>query len=174
MATASKSKEDDRDFECTICHELVEPPITTCSEGHLVCSQCRATIDLCATCQSNKWYRNRLAERCYERIHGHVNSSALKCKHSANGCEEVFANNADKEAHEVDKCRYLCQRCPGKFLSERPPERSTVEVMNLQGRQAYWHMGWKALSHHGETRDFNSWQDESMEMYMQWLRDRNP
>ena len=119
-------------------------PLQRALRGHLLCSKCREIIDLCAICQPDKWCRNRLAERSYERIYG---SQASKCKNSANGCEAVFANNPAKEAHEVDKCRYLCQRCPGKSLYQRPPSQawftdgtSTVELMPVEDWNKSWYM----------------------------------
>ena len=140
MATAIgyESDEDDRDFECTVCHEHVEPPITTCSEGHMVCNPCRQKIDLCATCQSSSWCRNRVADRFYEsRKKGKTKATSERsCKNVAIGCKEVFANPEEKLAHETNNCSFKCERCPGKFLCQRAPSeawfmdgRSTVEVM---------------------------------------------
>ena len=38
-------------FECPVCFDYALPPIMQCQSGHIVCSNCRAKLNMCPTCR---------------------------------------------------------------------------------------------------------------------------
>jgi len=59
-------EEEEEAPECPVCMTEMLPPkmIFQCSEGHLVCSDCKPRLEACATCRDQNGYigRNRFAE----------------------------------------------------------------------------------------------------------------
>ncbi|KAI8428801.1 hypothetical protein MSG28_007473 [Choristoneura fumiferana] len=50
-------------LECPVCMEWMEPPITQCRRGHLVCGTCRKRLDTCPVCRTAfSSVRNRAME----------------------------------------------------------------------------------------------------------------
>ena len=64
---ATKEKE----LECPICMEIAASPILTCSEQHLICSNCRLKTEHCPVCSKSyhgKQKRHRYAEQALEEV----------------------------------------------------------------------------------------------------------
>lgn len=52
-STITPTKDSANFFECPVCYEYVLPPILQCSNGHLVCSDCRPKLEQCPTCRDS-------------------------------------------------------------------------------------------------------------------------
>jgi len=66
MKRKFQEEEEEEAPECPVCMTEMLPPkmIFQCSEGHLVCSDCKPRLEACATCRDQNGYigRNRYAE----------------------------------------------------------------------------------------------------------------
>lgn len=50
-------------LECPVCLEWMEPPMSQCRRGHLVCGRCRARLAACPVCRTAfSSVRNRAME----------------------------------------------------------------------------------------------------------------
>lgn len=99
-------------LECPVCFEYVSPPILQCREGHLVCSGCRARLDLCPKCrQPFVDIRARALEQVAEVV-------PYPCYN--NGCGALLPLS-ERQAHEV-VCPYRQYPCtvePCSWLGKR-------------------------------------------------------
>ncbi|XP_013178261.1 PREDICTED: uncharacterized protein LOC106125556 isoform X2 [Papilio xuthus] len=87
-------------LECPVCLEWMEPPMSQCRRGHLVCSRCRARLTACPVCRiSFSSVRNRAMEGVAELLH-------YPCRH---GCGRG-PRLRRREAHEANCAarRYAC------------------------------------------------------------------
>uniref|UniRef100_A0A1E1XGR1 E3 ubiquitin-protein ligase n=1 Tax=Amblyomma aureolatum TaxID=187763 RepID=A0A1E1XGR1_9ACAR len=67
-------------LDCTVCSELVLPPIHQCPNGHLLCSSCREKVDDCPTCREPMGnIRNLQLEKAVRKM-------SFCCKYKDCGC----------------------------------------------------------------------------------------
>lgn len=93
-----------KELECSFCHHIAIPPITQCSNGHLVCKECRPIKLACSVCQtglSNN--RERLAESLVSKI-------PIPCKYRNHGCN--FRNSTSKKENHERICEFRPFTCP--------------------------------------------------------------
>lgn len=107
-STSTVSTEDLREyFECPVCYEVPRaPPIYACSQGHMLCGQCRPQLLTCPLCRIPLENLTRLffAERMLEeRI-------PLACSNSGLGCKVELISERIKR-HELDECPFGILRC---------------------------------------------------------------
>ncbi|XP_045446585.1 E3 ubiquitin-protein ligase sina-like [Melitaea cinxia] len=117
---SSKDKEPDsvkgfnqsllRLLECPVCLEWMEPPMSQCRRGHLVCGRCRARLSACPVCRTAfSSVRNRAMEAVAEMLH-------YPCRHGC-GRETRLRRRA---AHEAS-CAARHYHCPAPACADRPP-----------------------------------------------------
>lgn len=91
-------------FECPVCMDYVLPPIYQCSNGHLLCSNCRPRLANCPTCRGELGnIRNLGLEQVAMMVE-------FPCKHVSTGCKEKFLASK-KEDHE-ETCEFRPYSCP--------------------------------------------------------------
>ncbi|XP_023241879.1 E3 ubiquitin-protein ligase SIAH1B-like [Centruroides sculpturatus] len=89
---------------CPICYTLVQPPIYQCSNGHIVCYQCRERITQCPTCRETLGYiRCLFAEQIVQTLEA-------PCSNQPLGCPEILPSSV-REEHERN-CRFRPIVCP--------------------------------------------------------------
>ncbi|CAB3243923.1 unnamed protein product [Arctia plantaginis] len=87
-------------LECPVCLEWMEPPISQCRRGHLVCSRCRARLTACPVCRTPfSSVRNRAMEGVAEMLR-------YPCRHGC-GREVRLRKRAPHEA-SCPARRYVC------------------------------------------------------------------
>ncbi|XP_026486240.1 uncharacterized protein LOC113393518 isoform X1 [Vanessa tameamea] len=97
-------------LECPVCLEWMEPPMSQCRRGHLVCGRCRARLAACPVCRTAfSSVRNRAMEAVAEMLR-------YPCRHGC-GRETRLRRRA---AHE-SSCAARRYRCPAPPCAERPP-----------------------------------------------------
>ncbi|KAG7299542.1 hypothetical protein JYU34_016503 [Plutella xylostella] len=111
--TRSKKKREDKEstvvelnqcllrlLECPVCLECMEPPMSQCRRGHLVCAGCRARLSACPVCRTAfSSVRNRAMEGVSEIVR-------YACRH---GCGKLVRLRR-RAAHEAscERRRYAC------------------------------------------------------------------
>ncbi|CAH0727886.1 unnamed protein product, partial [Brenthis ino] len=97
-------------LECPVCLEVMEPPMSQCRRGHLVCGRCRARLAACPVCRTPfSSVRNRAMEAVSEMLR-------YPCRH---GCGRD-ARLRRRAAHEAS-CAARRYRCPAPACAERAP-----------------------------------------------------
>ncbi|XP_041976422.1 E3 ubiquitin-protein ligase siah-1-like [Aricia agestis] len=97
-------------LECPVCMEWMEPPMSQCRRGHLVCGGCRARLAACPVCRTAfSSVRNRAMEAVAELLR-------YPCRH---GCGRE-ARLRRRSAHEAS-CGARRYRCPVPACAERAP-----------------------------------------------------
>nr|CAD7401008.1 unnamed protein product [Timema cristinae] len=97
-------KEIQKHYECPICFEYILTPILQCTNGHLVCGDCRFTNGHCALCMGpNAIIRNFEMENLARII-------SFPCKYKSIGCE-VSVLHKDLFSHH-DMCEFKSYSCP--------------------------------------------------------------
>jgi len=93
-------------FECPVCYTVPRrPPIFQCSEGHLICSECKPKVLHCPICRSGWSGRLRFAEMLLEKV-------PHSCRYAGSGCDlELLGPYID--GHEKD-CPYGPVRCQNR------------------------------------------------------------
>ncbi|KOB71436.1 E3 ubiquitin-protein ligase [Operophtera brumata] len=77
-------------LECPVCLEWMEPPMSQCRRGHLVCCRCRARLASCPVCRTTfSSVRNRAME-------GEQHTNMLKV-----GSRQRFGIKVNVETHET-------------------------------------------------------------------------
>jgi len=107
-------------IECPVCLEVPQAgPISTCPNGHLVCSKCRSNS--CPTCRSRMFEgKSLLAVTVLENIEH-------KCRNQ--GCDQLLPLT-EVEAHKK-VCMNRLLSCPATLCSERIPFCNLIDhVMN--------------------------------------------
>ncbi|XP_049822265.1 E3 ubiquitin-protein ligase SIAH1A-like [Aethina tumida] len=98
---------DDRlttDFQCSVCFDIMKPPIKMCINGHSCCESCHQQIKNCAECRGHKIItRNVAAERLFNKI-------VFPCRHARNGCMKM-ARGSEIVTHER-RCDFISYPCP--------------------------------------------------------------
>jgi Seven in absentia protein family len=86
-------------LECPVCMDFLCVPVFQCSNGHSICGQCTAKIDLevCPICRIKltKNFRNYSLEKILDNI-------TTNCRFE--GCKEVI--NLSKRAEHQNHCRF--------------------------------------------------------------------
>ncbi|CAH0627356.1 unnamed protein product [Chrysodeixis includens] len=97
-------------LECPVCLEWMEPPISQCRRGHLVCSRCRTRLASCPVCRTTfSSVRNRAMEGVAEMLR-------YPCRH---GCgREVRLRR--RGPHEAS-CGARRYHCPAPPCARHPP-----------------------------------------------------
>ncbi|XP_037527736.1 E3 ubiquitin-protein ligase Siah1 [Rhipicephalus sanguineus] len=91
-------------FECPVCSDSVLPPVVQCSNGHVVCSICRETVDTCPLCREQfGCIRNLTLEKIAEKV-------KFPCKFKSAGCTLTLLA-ADKLWHQ-SVCLFRSIKCP--------------------------------------------------------------
>ncbi|XP_069354805.1 uncharacterized protein [Maniola hyperantus] len=97
-------------LECPVCLECMEPPMSQCRRGHLVCVRCRARLAGCPVCRTTfSSVRNRAMEGVAEILR-------YPCRHGC-GQETHLRLRASHEANCANR-RY---RCPAPACASREP-----------------------------------------------------
>ncbi|CAG9763226.1 unnamed protein product [Ceutorhynchus assimilis] len=103
-------------LECSICLDVVVPPIVQCEVGHIMCKKCVESVHLkhCPICRQPITNRRHVAfEQLLESVRGKLET---ECRFSAKGCKYKVAVS-DKDNHERD-CRHRTFRCEGKIFAD--------------------------------------------------------
>jgi len=69
----SKIEAKEEELACPVCLEVASPPIFTCSDLHLICSDCKPKVSICPECREpypEKAKRHRYAEKAAEELAG--------------------------------------------------------------------------------------------------------
>ncbi|XP_008192722.2 uncharacterized protein LOC103312834 [Tribolium castaneum] len=93
-----------KQLECSVCKELMRPPIVQCQSGHSFCSPCKEKVDQCPTCRT-KWSNVRNYS-----LEGITPSLQYPCVYSHVGCEETFLGN--EIVHHELVCKFKLYTCP--------------------------------------------------------------
>ncbi|KAL0840558.1 hypothetical protein ABMA28_015775 [Loxostege sticticalis] len=97
-------------LECPVCLEWMEPPMSQCRRGHLVCGRCRARLASCPVCRTTfSSVRNRAMEGVAEMVR-------YPCRHGC-GREVRLRRRAGHEA----SCAARRYHCPAPACAERAP-----------------------------------------------------
>lgn len=97
-------------LECPVCLEWMEPPMSQCRRGHLVCSRCRARLASCPVCRTAfSSVRNRAME-------GVADMLRYPCRHGC-GREVRLRRRAPHEA----SCGARRYHCPAPPCARHPP-----------------------------------------------------
>ncbi|XP_068630363.1 E3 ubiquitin-protein ligase siah-1-like isoform X2 [Battus philenor] len=97
-------------LECPVCLDWMEPPMSQCRRGHLVCGCCRSRLTACPVCRTAfSSVRNRAMEGVAEMLR-------YPCRHGC-GLEVRLRRRATHEA----SCSSRRYRCPAPPCAERQP-----------------------------------------------------
>ncbi|XP_045493091.1 uncharacterized protein LOC123692396 [Colias croceus] len=97
-------------LECPVCLEWMEPPLSQCGRGHLLCGRCRERLSVCPICRSTvSSVRNRAMEAVTELVR-------YPCRHGC-GREKRLRK---RSAHEAN-CPSRLYRCPAPLCADRAP-----------------------------------------------------
>ncbi|CAH0699801.1 unnamed protein product [Spodoptera exigua] len=97
-------------LECPVCLEWMEPPMSQCRRGHLVCGRCRARLASCPVCRTAfSSVRNRAME-------GVADMLRYPCRHGC-GREVRLRRRAPHEA----SCAARRYHCPAPPCARHPP-----------------------------------------------------
>ncbi|CAK1553494.1 unnamed protein product [Leptosia nina] len=97
-------------LECPVCLEWMEPPITQCGRGHLVCRSCRSRLQACPLCRKEfSTVRNRAIEAVSELVR-------YPCRFGC-GQERQLKSRAGHESN----CHLRVYRCPSTACANRDP-----------------------------------------------------
>ncbi|XP_045765041.1 uncharacterized protein LOC123867170 isoform X2 [Maniola jurtina] len=97
-------------LECPVCLEWMEPPMSQCRRGHLVCVRCRARLSACPVCRTTfSSVRNRAMEGVAEMLR-------YPCRHGC-GRETQLRQRGSHEAN----CASRRYRCPTAACAKREP-----------------------------------------------------
>ncbi|CAH1644175.1 unnamed protein product [Spodoptera littoralis] len=97
-------------LECPVCLEWMEPPMSQCRRGHLVCGRCRARLASCPVCRTAfSSVRNRAME-------GVADMLRYPCRHGC-GREVRLRRRAPHEA----SCTARRYHCPAPPCARHPP-----------------------------------------------------
>ncbi|XP_027363256.1 E3 ubiquitin-protein ligase SINAT2-like [Abrus precatorius] len=92
-------------LECTVCKNMMYPPIHQCPNGHTLCSNCKAAVrNSCPTCSHDLGNIRCLA---LEKV---AESLELPCRYQNLGCHDIFPYYT-KPKHEKN-CRFRPYHCP--------------------------------------------------------------
>ena len=98
-------------LECPVCCNVPRsPPVFQCSNGHMVCQDCRPKLAVCHSCREPQdEIRNRALERLLDII-------PLECSFAKNGCNGSMTG---ENLHEHEKqCQFrfgLLPKCESHF-----------------------------------------------------------
>lgn len=99
-------------LECPACLDYPRSkPIFSCSNGHIVCSECRKNIktESCPLCKDPNLKINKYAERFAEKVLVDV---SVNCKFNCHGCPRK--DRVDAIAMHEERCQYREVYCPAK------------------------------------------------------------
>lgn len=99
---AESIEELSKDLECSICNELMTPPIYLCRRHHDICHVCKSKITHCTLCKSSI---TNLRDYSLEEESGYM---IYGCKND--GCNYT-CNGIDMRMHEL-YCTYRRYVCP--------------------------------------------------------------
>ncbi|GBP32828.1 E3 ubiquitin-protein ligase SIAH1 [Eumeta japonica] len=123
-------------LECPVCLEFMEPPMSQCRRGHLVCSSCRARIISCPICRTAfSSVRNRAMEAVSEIVR-------YPCRH---GCGRETRLRR-RETHEAN-CANRTYSCPVVSCSEHTRYPHSELQLHYQDKHA-------SLLRQGESQTF--------------------
>ncbi|KAF5725505.1 E3 ubiquitin-protein ligase SINAT2 -like protein [Tripterygium wilfordii] len=92
-------------LECPVCVNLMYPPIFQCSNGHTLCSKCKARVrNSCPTCRQELGNIRCLA---LEKV---AASLELPCQYQNLGCQDIFPYYCKLRHEKICKYRPYC--CP--------------------------------------------------------------
>ncbi|XP_063361521.1 E3 ubiquitin-protein ligase SIAH1A-like [Cydia amplana] len=97
-------------LECPVCMEWMEPPITQCRRGHLVCGACRKRLDACPVCRTPF---SSVRNRAMEDVAGALR---YPCRH---GCGR-WLRAPRRHRHEAS-CAARRHACPLPACRAAPP-----------------------------------------------------
>ncbi|XP_023244688.1 E3 ubiquitin-protein ligase siah2-like [Centruroides sculpturatus] len=96
---------------CPVCFTVAKPPVSQCTNGHIVCLQCRPRVSNCPTCQKTLGHiRSLITEQL-------SSSLRLPCRNEAFKCTEMLYE-VDREDHETI-CFFNPLTCPFSYLDCR-------------------------------------------------------
>ncbi|XP_067012391.1 probable E3 ubiquitin-protein ligase sinah [Anabrus simplex] len=91
-------------MECCVCYKPMAPPILQCTNGHSICSECKAKVKKCPICNaSSLGIRNLLAESLASKL-------PYPCNNADVGCNVMVMGSELKEHGR--KCPYRMYCCP--------------------------------------------------------------
>jgi hypothetical protein len=102
-------------FECPGCDEIPQPPVFTCSSGHIVCTLCKE-VGACSVCGGD--YSGNARNFIVERI---VTTNNFPCRFHHEGCDKVL-NVAELLEHQKEcfhrhcKCGIVGKGCDGSWV----------------------------------------------------------
>ena len=117
MATKRKNSEEDKnpdgkklktddvlDFiTCSVCREIILPPIMQCTKGHLICMDCKKKCTTCPQCRGRMGHSRNFA---FEKI---VSDMLFPCKYE--NCKELVQYSSLKNHYETCKFKpYDCYK----------------------------------------------------------------
>jgi len=106
-------------LQCPACKDVALPPIYTCTEGHIICSECLTMVQRCPVCQKSfSNTRNYNLETVFV-------SSTFTCKFKDSGCDKLLKGTA-LPIH-MRKCEYRPTKCSFKDCSENIPAMVYME-----------------------------------------------
>lgn len=82
---------------CPICLELARPPACLCNNGHLICSACKANLDICPTCRTTFSAMNPVD------LNNILNTMPRNCENVSQGCDYVSGQSSQSDH------RYWCK-----------------------------------------------------------------
>ncbi|XP_023214808.1 E3 ubiquitin-protein ligase SIAH1B-like [Centruroides sculpturatus] len=91
-------------LNCPICYTRVRPPVYQCTNGHIVCADCRPRITNCHTCREPLGHIRSLIA---EQIAGTIQAP---CEFQPFGCPELLQED-NRRTHE-ESCNFRPLLCP--------------------------------------------------------------
>ena len=111
-------------LQCPVCYSLPRKlPVHSCTAGHIVCQDCRPSVDFCPTCRVSLLYNtNTIAGNL-------ISLTPHKCKFNAMGCNVALQLN-EIEQHE----KYCIERivtCPFRRVVITEVSYTQIHKKNL-------------------------------------------
>lgn len=93
-------------FQCPVCSDYAVPPVYQCSNGHIVCEDCRGRLFNCPMCRED--FHDSIVNLTLAKV-----SENLKfpCKFKEDGCTEMLSSE-EKRQHEKIDCQHMLVKCP--------------------------------------------------------------
>ena len=93
-------------YQCPVCFDYAMPPVRQCSNGHIVCENCKIKLNICPTCRER--YDIEITNLILSKTCVGIQ---FPCRYKDDGCEEMFSAQ-EKRNHEKNDCMYMPVKCP--------------------------------------------------------------
>jgi hypothetical protein len=136
LSDQTKSRRWQETLRCVICSELPRlGPLYTCSNGHLICQNCRTKVLICPSCRDPVMTNRSIITEAV--IETYLKDNYESCLYDKGGCK--VKTTLEELQHHEPLCPFMEVSCPGRLQGctwRGPRSRMFTHISGRTGQTA--------------------------------------